>query len=34
MFYTVNDKEYSSDSTPNQKILDQLINREVFCNMN
>lgn len=21
-------------STPNQKILDQLINREVFCNMN
>lgn len=34
MFYTVNNKEYSSDSTPNQKILDQLINREVFCNMN
>lgn len=34
MFYTVNNKEYSSDSTPNQRILDQLINREVFCNMN
>lgn len=30
MLYTVNDKEYSSDSTPNQRILDQLINREVF----
>ena len=34
MLYTVNGHEYSSDSTPNQKILDQLINREVFCNMN
>lgn len=34
MIYTVNDKEYSSDSIPNQKILDLLINREVFCNMN
>ena len=34
MLYTVNGHEYSSDSTPNQKILDQLIDREVFCNMN
>lgn len=34
MLYTVNGHEYSSDSTPNQRILDQLINREVFCNMN
>ena len=34
MLYTVNGHEYSSDSTSNQKILDQLIDREVFCNMN
>lgn len=33
MLYTVNNTEYSSDSVTNQKILDQLINREVFCNM-
>lgn len=34
MLYTVNGTEYSSDSPTNQKILDKLIDREVFCNMN
>ena len=35
MLYTVNGHEYSSDSIPQpKKILDQLIDREVFCNMN
>lgn len=34
MLYTVNDIEYSSDSAINQRILDKLIDREVFCDMN
>lgn len=33
MSYTVNGKEYDTFSAANQRIIDKLINREVFCCM-